>query len=173
VISLKRPVAAILHVGVVFAITVVFAQKQPAAVPPISTIERCTQNCLVTIEGLRAAYYPGERVEFSIQNQTKNRILVAVSVDGHFNVGWVEILASVVEPDRPLVKVVKATPIQGGKAWSFSYDPWTTLEARAKMLPRSERPNVLRLRVYVDPGGKNSQVVPSQTFRIVETKGSR
>jgi hypothetical protein len=167
---LRRALGVMTPLGLALMVTPMYAQQEPSN--GLARIERCVQNCLVAIEGVRESYQHGEHVKVSIQNRTKKRILVDVAVDGQYKRGWIQIMASVTEPDRPFANAVRAIPIPGGKARAFICDPWTALDdAKAKGL--LEHPKALRLMVHVLPGGEFSQEVPSQTFRIVETKDSR
>jgi hypothetical protein len=132
-------------------------------------IETCTQHCWIAIEGVRSSYHRGERVEVLVRNQTKAQVVVAVSVDGQYTDGWAQVTASVVQPDQPFTMVVRGTRIQAGEAHLFSYDPWASFDARARVIPEAERPTVLRLAVYVSAKREDSQLVRSDTFRLEET----
>jgi hypothetical protein len=167
---LRKALGVMPAAGIFLMSTLMFAQQEPSNTLPRT--ERCTQNCPVAIEGLQESYQRGEHLRVSVRNRTEKRIFVDVAVDGQDSRGWIQIMASVSEPNRPFADVVRAIPIPGGKARAFTYDPWTALDdAKAKGLLREE-PRVLRLMVHVLPGGEFSQEVPSKTFRLVKTRDS-
>ena len=157
----------LLAMGMACGSTWVFAQ-QPTTKSRLPEIEKCAQKCMVTIEGLRRTYHRGEHVEVSVRNQTKRRLGVVISVDGKFGREWVEIMGSVVEPDRPFAMVVRGTSIQSGQVQGFDYDPWTTLDANVNFFPGKKLPTVLRLVIHVHPRRDFTQIVSSETFQLVE-----
>ena len=153
------------RIAVMLGVSLMFASELYSAQPT------CTKNCLVRIDDLQTIYQRGSHVDISIQNQAKMAISVVVAVDGRDSQGWSEIMASVTEPDRPFAMLVKGTRIPPGKAKRFSYDPWTTLDARAKLLPPAERPTLLRLDVHVHTDQGLVHFVLSEPFRLADTKG--
>ena len=153
-------------------LVVVFTLSMVCASGSTFAQQTCTKNCLVKIDGLRATYQRGAHVDISIQNQSHDKIAVVVAVDGRDSQGWVEIMASVIEPDRPLAKLVHGSDVLPDETKQFSYDPWTTLDARTKMLPGAERPTLLRFEVHVHTNEGFVQRVRSEEFRLVETRES-
>jgi hypothetical protein len=134
------------------------------------TFEPCNRNCLVTFEGLQSSYRRGDHAKVSIRNETKEQIDVVVAVEGQLGTGWAEVTSSVLEPERPMAKIVKGTFIQAGKAKIFSYDPWTALDAWVKAAPLAGRPTLFQLRVYVYSQRDFIQMAESKTFQLLETE---
>ncbi len=150
---------AILGLGAVISLHAASTQPQ-----------ECTQDCLVKIDGLQQTYQRGAHVNISIQNQSKQKVLVIASVEGRTADGWSEVLASVADPNRPFAKLVKATPIKAGAAWTVAYDPWATLAMRSQLLPKAGKPTVLRLVVSVHKRQGLVQRITSEPFSLVSEK---
>ncbi|SRR5581483_10569556 len=155
---MKLVLRIFLVLGLVAVISLHAASTQP---------QECTHDCLVKIDGLQATYQRGSHVNISIENQSKQEVLVIATVEGLAADGWSEILASIADPSRPFAKVVKATPIKANAAWVVSYDPWATLAKRSKLLPKAHKPTALRLVVSVHTREKLVQRITSEQFGLV------
>ena len=136
--------------------------------PPQIGSQECTHDCLVEIAGLQTQYGPNTQVKATIRNRSRESILVNVAQEGYSNGHWVEILASVIDPNHPFARMVKATPLKAGLSFSVSFDPRATLAARTKLAPFAENPTQFRLRISVHERDKLVQEVTSEPFRLIQ-----
>lgn len=143
-----------------------------ASCPPRSRAQECTRDCLVEIEGLQTQYRPHSQVKITLRNKSHELLLVNVAEEGYVNGQWVEIVASVTDPNHPFERMVKAIPLKTGSSYALSFNPWATVEGRTKAAPLDDKPTEFRLRISIHEKGKIAQQMTSASFRLVQEERS-
>jgi hypothetical protein len=105
-------------------------------------------------------------VKIFIHNRTDRNVFVNVAAEGYYAAQWIEVVASLANPQVPFAKVVRLTPVSARASVPFSYDPLAALEARAAVVPRARKPTLFRLNVSVHSREHMLQRVMSEPFRV-------
>jgi hypothetical protein len=121
----------------------------------------------IELVGLKDHYRSTEKMQFSIRNNANRRFGCFVAIQAQFENDWVDVIASIDDPQHPLAVVAKGTVLRALETRTVDLNLEAALR-QAEVAIRKPLPNRLRFSVrYLDQSAARKWTLKSQSKTVI------